>query len=800
MLLNYLRIAYRTLFRNKSFSFINIFGLAVGTTAFLLILQYVKYEQSYESYNPNADNIFRITLDRYKGSEYVVTDCETHAPIAAIIKEKFPEVKDFVRMFHNDGLQTIKAGEKKFLEEGSYYADPSAFNMFSLHVLRGDASTALSNPMTAVITETLARKYFGRTDVTGETLDIDHELFHITAVIADIPSNTHLKFVILLSHSSLLKNGWYKEDDWNGNNEYTYLLMEPGTDVMTFSKKLSDLSLQLKDKLDGDRYTPEEMKSIHLYSHKTYEPEVNGSAKTVYFLLVIAVFIIVIAWVNYVNLATARAIERAREVGIRKVMGSVKSQLIFQFLAETVLVNVLAGILAFGFLLLLIPSFRNLTGQPLLLNFTDLSFWYLFGGLTLTGALLAGIYPAFVLSSFQPVAVLKGKFRSSSHGQLLRRGLVVLQFGTTLVLLISMVTVYLQIKHMRTADLGMNIDQVLIIRAPLLDGPESQYTTTFDTFKKEVANNPEVKILARSTSVPGLDLHELSSTQIVRHGQDRNRSYEYYYYGIDANFIPTMNMTLVAGRNFSDDMPNTDMVIINEEAVHRLGFANAAAAVGEKLSFHTSGSRNPSVIIGVTKNFYQRSPKEKHIPMLFQYLQGTNFFALRLTTAHLRETLDKVTTTYGKVFSGATLSYFFMDEKFNRQYVADTRFGEVIASFSGLAVFIACLGLFGLSSYTIVQRTKEIGIRKVLGASVIQIVQLLSQDFARVILLATVVALPAAWWAMTSWLSNYEVRVQLNPWMFVAPSAAILLIALITVSFQTMKTALSNPTDSLKQE
>ena len=803
MLKNYLRIAYRSLLKRSGFSFINIFGLAVGMASFLFIVHYVRFEHSYEDFNPNADNIYRITLDMYRGSEYVVTDCETHAPMAAVLKEKMPEVIDFVRMFHNDGLQDVKVGTQKFLEENIYFADPSAFQIFSLTPLHGDPKSALTTPMQAVLTASMAKKYFGRTDVTGEAIEIDKIIYHITSVIDDMPANTHLKFSILLSHATLAKKyDWYKEaDNWGGNNEYTYLLIAPGTDLISFNKKVWNISASLKDKIGESKYVAEPIKDIHLYSHKTYEPEVNGNAKVVYFLAIIAAFIIIIAWVNYINLSTARAVERSREVGIRKVMGSIKSQLIFQFLSESIVVNLVACIVAFGLFQIMLPLFRDLTGQALPLNFiSDPIFWYLLLGLLGVGSLLSGIYPAFVLSSFQPVAVLKGKFRSSTHGQFLRKGLVIFQFGTTVVLLICMLTVYLQINHLRTVDLGMNIDRTLVIRAPRLDQSDSIFNLTFQSLKTELLRNPEVKMVARSNSVPGLSLHELGSTGTVRVGQEGTNSYTYYHYGIDADFIPSMDMKIVAGRNFENGSPNHDQIIINEEAVNKLGFSSVEEAIGAKLTYRTRWPGDPSTIIGVIKNFYQRSPKEKHLPMIFPYAATTDYFAVRLNSTNIHETIASIKATHEAVLPNTMFSYFFMDEKYDQQYRADAQFGKVVATFSALAVFIACLGLFGLSSYTIVQRTKEIGIRKVLGASVTQIVHLLSQEFAKVIMIAALVAMPVAYFALEEWLSNYEIRIGLTVWVFIVPVFIILLLAFITVSFQTVRSALTNPAISLKQE
>lgn len=802
MLRNYINIAFRSLLKNKVFSFINIFGLAIGMAAFLFIIQYVRFERSYESYNPHADNLYRITIDFYNQGEYVVTDCETHAPMGPLIKDKLPEAQNFVRMFHYDGLVNLKVGGEKFLEEQqAYYADPSVFDLFSLSVLHGDGSKALINPFQVVLTASMAKKYFGREDAVGESMQVDGDVYQVTAVIKDVPPNSHLKFSMLFSHASIAKiNQYYKEDNWSGNNEYTYLLLAPGVDLAVFNAKLKALCESIKTRLGGARYVAEPVRSIHLYSNKTYEPEVNGNARTVYFLLVIAVFIIVIAWVNYVNLSTARAMERAREVGIRKVMGSLKLQLILQFLAESVMVNILAGMLAFVLFHAGLPLFHYMSGQPETTGLLmDSSFWLLFAVLLLIGSVLSGLYPAFMLSSFQPATVLKGKFRSSAHGQYLRTGLVIFQFGATVVLIVCMLTVYLQIRYMRAYDLGMDLDQTFVVRAPQVK--DSVLTAGYRAFKTELLRRPEVKQVASSGSLPGLSLHELSSTSFRRYGDTGDgKGYEYYYFSVDESFVPTLGMRMAAGRNFEGGVRNEDQVIVNEETVKRLGYARAEDAISTKITFRTRGEAKFSTIIGVIQNFYQRSPKEKHIPMLFQYRETADFFSMRLNTTDMRQTVASVKETWDKVFPDTPFHYFFLDERFAQQYRADQQFGQIITSFSVLAVFIACLGLFGLSSYTILQRTKEIGIRKVLGASVAQIVRLLSKDFARIVMLAALLALPVAYYAMQLWLSNYAVRISLNIWVFVIPVVSILLIAFVTVSFQTIKTALSNPTDSLKNE
>lgn len=805
MLRNYISVALRSLFKNRVFSFLNILGLAIGMAAFLFVIHYVRFERSYESFHKNADNIYRVTLDLYNGNEFVVTDCETYPPLAPMLKAKHPEVVDFVRMYHNDGLQDVEADNRRFLEEGIYFADPSVFTVFTLHTLQGNPESALNEPYKIALSETTARKYFGKTDVVGESVKLSNQVYQVSAVFADLPANTHLKYNVLLSHATLAKMyQWYNEiDGWGGNNEYTYLQMAPGTDLAHFNKILTDLSISLKDKIGDERFVAEPIKDIHLLSNKSFEPEQNGSAKVVYVLLTIAIFIIVIAWVNYVNLSTARAIERAREVGIRKVMGSVRAQLVLQFLAESFMINILAAIITFIVFHTGLPLFLALTGQPLPLDFTnDVTFWYIFAGLILMGSLLSGIYPAFVLSSFQPSVVLKGKLRTSAHGQLLRKGLVVFQFAATVILMAGMCAVYLQINYMRNYDLGLSLDQTLVVRANYDEPVDSISTLRQQAFKNELLKNAHVRKVASSGTVPGLSVHEMSTTSNVKRvGQDKAEgSYNYYHTGIDADFISTLGVEFVAGRNFVAGAPNFDQVIINEEAVTRLGYASAEDAIGSKITFQTRWPGEPATIIGVLKKYYQQSPKEQQIPMIFRYREGADYFSVKLSSDDMQAAVAEVKEVWNKVYPNTVFHYFFLDEKYNQQYQADMRFGQVIATFSGLAIVIACLGLFGLSAFTIVQRTKEIGIRKVLGASVIQIVHLLSKDFVKVLLIAALVAIPVAYIGIQQWLSGYAVHISLSVWLFILPVLIILVIALFTVSFQTIKTALSNPTNALKQE
>lgn len=805
MLFNNLRIAYRNLIKNRIFSYINILGLSIAMAAFLFLVQYIRFEYSYEDFHQNANNIFRITTDFYNGSEYVTTDCETYAPLGPTLKEKMPEVVDFVRMYGMDGLVGVRAEGRNFLESHMYWTDPSAFRIFTYRPVSGDLNKALIAPFEVVLTESLALKYFGSTDIVDKSIEINKNVYRIKAVIADVPPNTQLKFSALLSRLSLKTlKPWYPDDKWNNNNEFTYVLTEPGTDVKAFNKNLMALwNAELRNIDPEERFTAEPVKDIHLYSNKSYEPEPGGNAQVVHYFTIIALFTIVIAWVNYINLSTARAVERAREVGIRKVMGSQKLQLVLQFLSESFIVNLIAGLFALLLVQIAFPFFRELSGQPIPFNLLEDPFLYfLFVGLILAGAVLSGTYPAFVLAAFNPAAVLKGKFKSSAHGKFLRKGLVIFQFGATVVMIICVCTVYLQVQFLRKQDLGMNISQTLVLTGRQLNVPDSLIRQTGKVLKTELLTIPSITAVSRGETLPGIGLQEVSTTSITRLGGSTNngKGYEYYYFSVDADYISTMGMTLAAGRNFEQDVPNHDQVIINEEAVKLLGFSSAEQAVSSKITFRTRRGAEGSTIIGVLKNFHFRSPKERHLPMLFCYGESTAYFAVNVKTADISNTISAVKNAWDHVYPNSVFNYFFLDETYDQQYKADVQFGTVMATFSGLIIIIACLGLFGLASYTTIQRTREIGIRKVLGASVTEIVRLLSVDFAQTVIIASLIALPLAYVAMDEWLSNYFVHISLNAWIFVLAIAVTLSLAMLVVSFQTIRAAVANPTDSLKQE
>ncbi|MEO0330918.1 MAG: ABC transporter permease [Bacteroidota bacterium] len=801
MLKSYLKIAYRNLLKNKIFSFINILGLAIGMAAFLLIFQYIRYELSYEDFHKQSENIVRVTIDLYNGEEVVDTDAGSYGAVGPTLKDRLPEVLDFARIYPVSTAE-VAVDDRRFYEHGLYYADATFPSIFTLQAVEGNLATALTEPFQTVITDSIARKYFRRTDVVGESLDINNQPYRISAVIRNIPPSTHLKFDALLSRPTLNSvKPWYIEQPWNASNEYTYLLLAPKTNLAIFNQKLTELSLSLKEHFTDERLVAQPVRDIHLYSHKMFELEANGDAETIYFLLIIDIFILVIAWINYVNLSTARAVERAREVGIRKVLGSGKRLLIQQFVLEAVLTNALAIVVAVTFVQLCMPFFHTLTGLPAAHILTDWVFWSICGVLLVVGIILSGTYPAFVLSSFQPVTVLKGKLRTASHGYHLQKGLVVFQFAATVVLITGMLGVYLQIDHLRNQNLGLDLEQKLVVQAPVLEGvSDSTYQATIDNIRTVLLREPNVRGFTRSWSVPGVGLNE-SRDGIRPLGQDEQEgSYTHYILGIDTQYIPTFGMEILAGRAFSEGGFHRNEVIINEEALEKLGFESPEQALGERLTYYTrSGNEHPTVI-GVVKNFSHRSPKEPDLPTILEYSTYANYLTLDLSTKEVQTTSQSVEKIWRQLLPESPLSYFFLNDRYNQQYQADVQFGQVATLFAVLAILVACLGLFGLSSFTILQRTKEIGVRKVLGASLTEIVKLLSKSFIKLVLIACLLAYPLSYLSLQKWLLQYATRIELGWWMFLTPLGIILGITFLTISFQTIKAALANPADSLRYE
>ncbi|GAB3693325.1 ABC transporter permease [Spirosoma flavus] len=795
MLRNYIKIAWRNLLKNKPFFLINTLGLAVGMAACLLILQYVTFERSYDDFHPNVQNIYRIEYDSYQNGKLAYKSATSFPAIAPTLKKDFPEVEETARLY-DASTNVVTYDNIHYREDNYYFADNSVFNIFKIDFLSGDPATALKDKNTVVMSETIAHKYFGSQNPLGKTIKLGRNPYLVKGVYKDYPKNSHLELDLIFSYltepDAQTSWGWY--------DFFTYVKLKPGTNPDQFQAKI----LNLVQKYNSNRSkTPgnhsdlllQPVRDIHLNSNLNQEAEVNGNGKSVAVLSIIALFILVIAWINYINLATARAMDRAKEVGIRKVAGAERFQLVIQFLMESLILNLLAVLVALVIVQISAPSFNELTGRPLsLTQWLQRDLWLPAIAVFVGGTLLSGLYPAFMLSGFQPITVLKGKLSNVTGVLSLRQGLIVFQFAASVILIIGTITVYQQLRYMQNQDLGFSATNKLIVRG--VESGDSTYEAKANAFKQELENANLVEKATASAYVPGIEI--LWTNGFRRLDRSDMASNTLYNTAIDYNFLEAYDIKLAAGRNF-DKTFGTDRrnVLLNETAVKLLGFDNPADAIGKRIS-----SGDTLTIVGVVKDYHQQGLQKGHWPMLLRFLPAADrFFSLQLrSTDDLPAKLAGVKTVYDRIFPGNPFEYFFLDTFFNEQYKAEQQFGKVCTLFAGLAIFIACLGLFALATFIAKQRTKEIGIRKVLGASVPSLIRLLSKDFLRLVVISIVLASPLAWYAMNRWLADFAYHIAVPWWAFLLAGLASVAIALLTVSYQSVKAALMNPVKSLRSE
>jgi len=802
MVLNFFTIALRNLSKHKIFSFINIFGLAIGIAASLLIVQYARFELSYDRYQSNADRIYRLQLDRYNDGKLSTQWAAGATGIGPAVKDALPEVETFARLAGNQAIISYK--DQEFREKKIFFTNDAFLPMFSIKALEGTVNGALKDVFTAVITASTARKYFGSADPLGKMISLNKKNnFKVTAVVPDPPANTHLKFDILLSWATLVKwSGPNIETRWDWDGFYTYILVHPGTDPRQLEKKIAGLVQtkwgdEMKKSKEGMIFNLQALPDIHLTSHYMFEAEVNGDGKAVYFLLIIAVFIVVIAWINYINLATARSIDRAKEVGVRKVLGSLRRQLIGQFLFESLLINAVAVVLAFGLIAACLPLFNSITGKGLQFSLLiDPGFWGMLGALFVTGTFLSGLYPAFVLSSFKPIAVLKGKLSKTGHGAFLRQSLVIIQFAASVILMVGTFAVYRQLHFMQHQDLGVQINQTLVLKGPNVF--DSTYDKKLTAFKTEALRLPGVRQMTVSTEVPGSKVNwNAGGIRLV--GSDITTANQYRIIGIDYDFLDTYGLKLLKGRNFSRSLADSQAVLFNEAAITQLGFSKPEDVLNKKIEFWGK----QYTIIGVVSNHHQESLRQSYDAHIFRFIPDANsYYSLKLAgnPNNWPTVINSVQQQWKSFFPGNPFDYFFLDDHFAEQYKADRQFGKTFGLFAALAIFVSCLGLLGLASFVTTQRTKEIGIRKIVGAGIPNILLLLTKDFIRPVIISFLVAIPLTYWLLQKWLDNYAFRVSINPWMFILPALLILVIALLTISTQTLKAASANPAKSLRTE
>ena len=807
MLKNNLRIALRNLRKYKAFSLINIVGLAVGTACCILIFLYVKDELSYDKFNKNANRIYRVNLQA-KVNNAEINSADSPAPMGAALLNNFPEVEAYTRV-RNTSFPVIRYKDKAFSEERFFFADSTFFDVFTIKFLEGNPRTALAKPNSLVLTEATARKYFGNEEPIGKILNADHVRdYQVTGVVKGFPPNSHFHFDFLASMST------YKDSRspfWLSNNYYTYLLLRKGADPVKLYNEMSKMvkkyvSPQLKLSIGvnieqfesaGNRYTYnlQPLTSIHLHSHLADEIEPNSDISYVYIFSAIAIAILLIASINFMNLSTARSERRAKEVGIRKTLGSNRGQLVRQFIAESVLLSFISVMLAIVIVELVIPSFNSLSTKQISLNlFNNFFSLPLLAAFAVIVGIIAGSYPAFYLSSFRPAHILKSDSRKGNRKSMLRGGLVIFQFAVSIVLFIGTFIIQDQLNYIQDKNLGFNKEQVVIINKT------DDIGKNIESFKRELASYPKVVKVTNSTSIPG---NQRGDTAYKIEGTSANQSVDIRVIGCDYNFTNTYDIKMAAGRFFSKEHPSDTMaVVLNQAAVRSFGVSNP---VGKNLVEYGK-TQDKSInhrIIGVVKDFNFESLHQKIRPLVFRLFASRNFgrfVSVRIAAGDYQNTISFIEKTWKKFAGDQAFDYSFFDQTWSHLYIAEQRTSKVSLVFSVLAIFIACLGLLGLAAFVTEQRTKEIGIRKVLGASMLEIFILLSKEFTKWVVIANVIAWPVAYFIMKNWLNDFAYKVSITPWIFLYSGVLALIIAVFTVSSQVIKAARANPVKSLRYE
>ncbi len=805
MLQNYFKISFRNLAKHHFYTLIHILGLALGLTAFLLINQYTVFEKSYDRFHHQADQLYRLTTDNVVDGKIQVRDAMSFAPSGKALQEELPEVISATTTYKTFSMVFRKNGQP--VEEKNVIAvDSNFFNLFNYSILKGNLQTMLNEPYTMVLTESQAKKYFGNADPMGQTIDIlgnHNRPFKVTGLLKDTPENTHYKFDILLSLKSFTER--IQNDAWNGFNYYTYLKLDKNADLAQIQPKLPALTKKYLNDQTKLVFNIQPVTDIHLHSDFTFEPEIHGSARAVHFLNIISVFILLIAWINYINLSTARAMERAKEVGMRKVVGAKKSQLMGQFFTESLLINGFGAITALLLAQLATPYFNELVGKAVLTQvWNQPDFLIKLGLFFLVGTLVTGIYPALILSSFQPISVLKGAFARTQKGIWLRKGLVIFQFAASLVLIAATIIVYQQIQYMTNKDLGIDTAQVIGISSPARGNFEQeQYISKYKSFLEELKRQQGVVEVGSISNLPGGGSSDVSSNSggIKIVGQTEVVEATIYINSMNDQIQDALGMELIAGRNFNHEFAeDSAAVIVNQAFLNLLQVPKSTSVINEYIQLGRDDTGDKFSIVGVLKDYNRTSLKSRVEPTVFFHREATGNTVVKLNGGQINTALAKVETLFNQFFPQAPFNYTFLDNRFAQLYQEDKKFGFIFANFAGLAIFVALLGLFGLASYLALQRTKEVGVRKVLGASIQNIVFLFFKDFLWLILIAMFIGVPLVYWSMNQWLSGYAYRIDFPWWVIGIAMLLMVLLAFFTVSYQTFKIALLNPAKTIKHE
>lgn len=802
MFKNYFTATIRNLTRQKFYSGINVFGLVLGMTAGFMILQYVYHELTYDQFFENKENIFRVQTNRYNNGELSTQWAGGAAGAGYHLAENIPEVLDYVNL-RRSGAE-ISYQEKYFQLTQAFYARENFFEVFSIPLVQGVDSTVLAEPFTVVLSESFAKKMFGSENPVGKIIkQNDATDYKVTGVFQDLPERSHMSFELLYSFKSYLSffdEGVYT--NWNWDGFHNYVVLQPGADRGLVNQKIAQvLQDQMGEEMEQRNYLIElilqPLSEIHLISNYIGEIKPTGNKKTTYFLLIIGLFVLVIAWINYINLTTARALNRAKEVGVRKVLGSSKQQLVGQFMFESFFLNTIAFVIAVGVVLLIFPIFNEFVGRSASYSWPSSPlFWVGLAGILLLGFFLSGFYPSFVLTSFRPVDVLKGKLTATESGGGIRKGLVIFQFLASAVLITGTYIVYQQMNHLRSQKLGVSIEKNLIIPTPVFSS--DSISDIYDgIFRNRLQSHPDIERVTISTSVPGKQPNwNAGGIRLLTQGE--NETNQYRVIGCDDQFVDFYDLKIVEGRGFDKSFGSeSNNILLNEKAIRQMGLENNFDAINKKVLFWGDTFN----IVGVVKNYHHESPKLAYDALIFRYFESPGgMYSLKLNTQNTAGTLKTIQAEWEASFGGKIFDFEFLEDYYNRQYEAEVRFGSIFGLFSALAIIVACLGLFGLSSYMTNLRSKEVGVRKVLGASTNQLLALLTRDFMRLVGFSLVLAMPINWWLMNNWLSDFESRISLGVFTFLIPALLIVSLALCTVIYQTFKTTLLNPATTLKDE
>jgi len=793
---HYLKFAIRNIMRNRTYAAINIVGLAVSLTAFILMALYIENELSFDRFNANANRIYRIADDK-QTPDVILRSAKTAAPVAPALLEDFPQITEAVRMIGAEAL--VKYNEQLFEERNLFFADASIFSVFSFGMLQGNPASALKDPGSVVLTRAMKEKYFGDNEPLGKIIQLDGKPMTVTGVINNIPGNSHLNFDFLISMSTAQQQGSgydWMFTNWYSTNFYTYILLPEKYEVNKLTAGLKDFDMRHKEKGSNTihNYALEKLTDIYLHSDRDDQVGKTSSLSNLYIFSVIAFFILLIACVNFINITTSRAVTRAKEIGVKKVAGALRSQMIAQFLTESFLMTIISFIVGLILVFLLMPSFNIFSGKQLTVAIFSHSHLTALLVLFFSIALLSAAYPAFVSSGFKPAAALKDKISTPSWNPGIKKGLVVFQFTISVILIVCSIVVYQQMNYLQSHDLGFKMAQTMVIN---FEG-DRQVQQKLKLIKDELKKVSGVENVSASSNVPGDGNASSWSMDFIKKNGDTIHT-ELPIYLTDFNYLQLYHIPVVAGSSFSNQYADDSIssMLISETALKKLGFASAGDAIGVKVGMYPVDAK----ITGVFKDFHFESLQKAIAPLVIRSVPFKyRLLSVAISTAAIRQTINGIEKQWKKIVPERPLEYSFLDVSFNKQYLSQIKFGQVFALFTILAIVIACLGLFGLALFSVQQRKKEISIRKVLGASLAGITIVLSKDFITLIVIAILIASPIAWYGMHQWLQDFAFRINISGWVFVLAGVAAIFIAVATVSFQAIKAALMNPVKSLKSE